>query len=237
MKTTVLFDLDGTLLPMDLQKFMKLYFYNLGIHFQDLIAAEKLSKYILDATEQMIRTNDGRTNEDIFMEHFSSYIDGDIDVYKSRFTEFYETLFANVQPSTYQSEAMIKSVALLKQKGYDVIVATNPLFPYRANVHRIEWAGLDIEMFDHITSFEENKYCKPHVEYYQEILQKTGKKPEECIMVGNDVFDDLSAGKLGIKTFLVTDCLVNQYELPNTADDTGTFDDFYNYVQSLEDRT
>jgi len=237
MKTTVLFDLDGTLLPMDLDKFMKLYFYNLGVHFQDLIDPKDLMKYVLDATKEMVQVNDGRTNEDIFMDYFASYIDGDIEVFKPRFEAFYDTLFAHVQPSTYQSTAMLKSVDVLKAKGYDLILATNPLFPYKANVHRIKWAGLDIEMFDYISSFEENHYCKPHVEFYQEILDITGKKAEDCFMVGNDVYEDLQAGKLGMETFLVTNCLVDRHNIPYKADHTGDFEDFYSFVQSLEDLT
>lgn len=237
MKTTVLFDLDGTLLPMDFDKFMKLYFYNMGVHFHGKIEPELLTKSILEATEVMVKTNDGRTNMDIFMEHFGTLIDGDMVDIKRHFDDFYETLFANVQASTFQSEAMLKSVRLLKDKGYDLIIATNPLFPLRANIHRMNWAGLDLEMFDYMSSFEENRYCKPHIEFYQEVLAKIGKKAEECIMVGNDVFDDLPAGKIGMETYLITDCMLNKYQLENTADHTGTYEDFYQFVQSLEDRT
>ena len=233
-KTTFLFDLDGTLLPMDFDHFMKLYFHNMGVHFGSFTDPNNLMKNVLLSTEQMIMVNDGRTNEEIFMEHFKTLIAEDIDEYIERFHKYYDTLFANVQPSTYQSQEMIDSVQTLIDKGYEVVIATNPLFPYKANLHRIRWAGLDPNQFSYISSYEENKHCKPHVAFYQEVLDNINKQPEECIMVGNDVFDDLPAKKLGIDTYLVTDCLLNRHNQPINSDYQGTYQDFYSFVKALE---
>ena len=65
MRDTFLFDLDGTLLPMDFNKFMELYFYNLGVHFYDKIEPKLLGKYIMDSTSVMISNNNGESNEQI----------------------------------------------------------------------------------------------------------------------------------------------------------------------------
>jgi len=70
MVNTILFDLDGTLLPMDINLFLKYYFYNMGKHFGDMIDPDHLRHSVLKATETMVKTNDGRTNEDIFMDDF-----------------------------------------------------------------------------------------------------------------------------------------------------------------------
>ena len=43
MIDTILFDLDGTVLPMDIDKFMKLYMYNLGVFFKDKIDPKLLA--------------------------------------------------------------------------------------------------------------------------------------------------------------------------------------------------
>ena len=128
---------------------------------------------------------------------------------------------------------MIKSVHLLKEKGYKVVVATNPLFPIQANYHRIRWAGFSKDDFSYISSFEANKYCKPHLEYYQEVLTSIDKTPEQCYMVGNDVHDDLSPQLLGIPVYMTTDCMLNQKNLENTADYIGTYEEFYQFVQDL----
>lgn len=234
MKTTFLFDLDGTLLPMNFDKFMELYFHNLGVHFSGKIDPHTLGKYIMSATQEMVKTRNSKTNEEVFMNHFGRLIDGDIDEFREMFDEFYDSLFDNVKPSTYQSEYMRKSVDLLKDKGYEIAIATNPLFPLVANHHRLRWAGFHKDEFTHITSFEENSYCKPHIEYYQEVLKAVNKSADECVMVGNDVFDDLPAGKLGMETYLINDCIINKYDLPNTASNTGSYKDFYEYVKGLK---
>lgn len=233
MIDTILFDLDGTLLPMDFDQFMTQYFYHMGRHFDGWIDPKTLAGAILESTEVMVKTNDGRSNSDIFMDHFATLIDGDIEAYKAHFEAYYETLFAHVQVSTRPSEEMKEAVDILTEKGYNLVVATNPLFPYRANVHRLSWAGFDPNQFLYMSSFEDNNYCKPHLEFYQEVLGKIEKKPSECMMVGNDVFDDLPAGKLGIKTYLIEDCLLNKYNLPNTADHTGSYKDFLAFVKQL----
>lgn len=230
---TILFDLDGTLLPMDFDMFMKLYFHNMSLHFGNKVDTKTLAKDIMKATEYMIKTNDDRTNYQLFMDCFDTLVEGNIEDYEALFDSYYDSGFAKVQASTYQSKAMLDSVKLLKEKGYKLVIATNPLFPLKANLHRIEWAGLDLSMFDHVTSLEENTFCKPFPQFYQEVLNVIGRQPEECMMVGNDIFDDLPAGTLGIKTYLVTDCLLNQRNLPNTADYTGSFDDFLTFTKSL----
>lgn len=234
MINTFLFDLDGTLLPMDFDKFMELYIYNMGKYFKDLISTEELRDSILAATEKMIKTKDNEKNVDTFMNYFETLVDGDIEKYKTMFDSFYDSLFENVKPSTYPSEYMRKSVDLLKDKGYEIVIATNPLFPLKANYHRIRWAGFKPSEFSHITSFEENSYCKPHIEFYEEVLSSINKTPEECMMVGNDVFDDLPAGKLGLETYLISNCMLNKYNQENTANNTGTYEEFYEYVKTLE---
>ena len=75
MKKTILFDLDGTLLPMDFHAFMKTYFKMMGYSFRDVLEPQVMIDYINKATEVTVKTNDGRTNEEIFMEHFDSLID------------------------------------------------------------------------------------------------------------------------------------------------------------------
>ncbi|AIO19680.1 Phosphoglycolate phosphatase [Candidatus Izimaplasma bacterium HR1] len=234
MRDTFLFDLDGTLLPMDFDKFMELYFYNLGVHFNGKIDPRLLAKYIMAATNQMVLVKNNQTNEEKFMKYFGSLIDGDIDVFRSQFDIFYDTLFENVKPSTYQNEAMIKSVKVLKEKGYKVVIATNPLFPIKANYHRIRWAGLNKDDFEYISSFEGNQYTKPHLEFYHEVLNSINKKPEECYMVGNDVFDDLPAKKIGLETYLITDCLINSKNIPIDTNHQGEYDDFYQFVSELK---
>jgi FMN phosphatase YigB (HAD superfamily) len=52
-------------------------------------------------------------------------------------------------------------------------------------------------------------------------------------MVGNDVEEDLAAGKLGIKTFLIKNHMINRKNVEPNPDYIGTYEDFHNFVDEL----
>ncbi len=233
MLNTILFDLDGTLLPLNLEKFMQIYFTAMGKKFHDLIDSQTLVRYIMTATEAMVRDTDYRTNETVFMEKFAKLIQSDLDVYQKRFAEFYDREFFEAKASVVDSPLMRDSIKLLKDKGYDLIIATNPLFPEKAIHHRIRWSGFEPEDFIYIPSYEKNHYCKPQLHFYKEILQETGKTPHQCLMVGNDVQEDMIVAELGIETYLITDFLINRTQEPIRSTYQGNYSDFYQFVQGL----
>lgn len=90
-----------------------------------------------------------------------------------------------------------------------MVLATNPIFPLVGVETRLSWVGLRPEDFSYITAYENSTTCKPNPAYYAEILRKTGKRPQECLMVGNDATEDTAALEQGIGVYLVTDCLLN----------------------------
>ncbi|MDD4504721.1 MAG: HAD family hydrolase [Clostridiaceae bacterium] len=233
MIDTILFDLDGTLLPMDMQKFTEIYFHQMGHMFKDMIDSKLLAKYIWTATEEMVGNTEYKTNEEVFMNKFSELIGGDISKYTERFDNFYDTLFHKTKEAVQSQSLINESIAILKEKHYNLVVATNPMFPRKAIHHRIGWAGLDLKDFEYITSYEDNHYCKPQLHFYKEVLDIIGKRPEQCMMVGNDVQEDLIALKLGIKTFLIRNYMIHRTQ--ETIDSTyeGDYEDFYNFVKDL----
>jgi FMN phosphatase YigB (HAD superfamily) len=233
MLNTILFDLDGTLLPMDMKAFEKLYFRAMSDYLADLIEPKELVKNIWAATTAMVKNTEHRTNEDVFMEDFKTRIDGDIEVYKERFDKFYDAEFIQAKAAVFESKLIQESVKLLKEKGYKLVIATNPLFPLKAIHHRIRWAGFEPSEFEYITSYEQNHFCKPQLKYYEEILKDVGKTPKECMMVGNDVQEDIIAGKLGLKTFLIKDCLLHRTDDKIAADYEGDYESFYKFVKEL----
>ncbi|NLW46434.1 MAG: HAD family hydrolase [Firmicutes bacterium] len=233
MIKTILFDLDGTLLPIDLDNFLKIYFEEMGKKFQDLIEAKTLVKYIMTATDSMINNTEYKTNETVFMEKFGELVQSDLGTYRKRFDEFYDREFFAVKSSVVNTPLIRDSVNLLKDKGYDLIIATNPLFPAKAIHHRIRWSGFEPEDFIYITSYEKNHYCKPQLQFYREVLEETGKNPQECLMVGNDVQEDLIAAKLGVETYLITDFMIQHASEPINPTYRGTYSDFHRFVQGL----
>lgn len=229
---TVLFDLDGTLLPMDMEVFTQTYFGYLAKHFVDLIDGRELVRQVLTASDMMVGSKDSRTNETVFMEHFGRVFPGEIELYQERFFTFYDTGFLQMQKHLAPNPHMVDSIKLLKAKGYRLAVATNPIFPLKANLHRINWAGLNPEDFSYISCLERNCYCKPNIEYYSEVLEAIGESPANCLMVGNDVQEDLVARQLGIKTYLIENCLIHRGGEIIT-DYRGCYEDFHQFAQAL----
>jgi FMN phosphatase YigB (HAD superfamily) len=231
---TILFDLDGTLLPIDLDAFMKEYMHRLCLKLHHVFPPDKTTKYIWDSTFEMVKNLDPeKTNKEVFMEHFCNIASVDGDYIYDIFLDFYNNEYRDISGMYRVSEEILEAVANLITKGYELVIATNPLFPMQAIQERIKWAGLNFEDFKLVTCFEEMHFCKPQFQFYDEILKKIGKTPEECLMVGNDVVEDLAAKKIGIKTFLIEDHIINRKNIDFDTDFKGSYKDFLEYVKVL----
>jgi FMN phosphatase YigB (HAD superfamily) len=57
--------------------------------------------------------------------------------------------------------------------------------------------------------------------------------PEDCLMVGNDATEDMIAQTIGMKVFLLTDCLINKNNLDLSGYPQGNFDSLLDYIQSM----
>lgn len=209
--TTILFDLDGTLLPMDQDEFTKGYFKLLakklapyGYEPEQLVAA------IWAGTKAMVQNHGIRTNEEVFWDKFTEIYGEKVLADKPLFDEFYEKDFCAAKELCCFNPKAAETVKKLRDMGFRTALATNPIFPATATEMRIRWAGLEPSDFELYTTYENIGFCKPNPAYYQEIINRLGVKPEECLMVGNDVREDMVARKLGIQVFLLTDCLINK---------------------------
>lgn len=234
MTTTILFDLDGTLLPMDTEEFVKKYFQELSSKMKSYFTLEEITKTVWRSTKYMIDHEDAtKTNEEAFFEDFYERVNLEAEVLNPIFEEFYEKDFNNIRKISTQNTHMIEAIQLLKEKGYTLVVATNPLFPEKSVFHRIEWAGLNKEDFTFITSFEKMHYCKPQIKFYEEILENIKKKPSTCMMVGNDIQEDMVAKEIGMKTYLIEDHVIGHDFENKNIDYKGSYKDFHKFVQNL----
>ncbi len=209
-KDTVLFDLDGTLLPIELEEFLNRYFRSLTTNLGDLFEAEHLVKAIMKATDNMLKNNGKQLNSEVFRDSFFKLVKADNEEeVMARFDQFYEEKFPLLKEGIPIDEKPARLINYLKEKGYQLIIATNPVFPLKAIRERLKWSNLNPDDFVLITGYENMHYCKPNIGYYQEILKKCSLSTKQCFMVGNDTLEDMVAGKLGITTLLVTDYLRN----------------------------
>ena len=230
----VFFDLDGTLLPMDMDVFIKSYF---GAISQKLAPygydPKELISVIWQGTKAMIKNDGSKTNEQVFWEAFVSHYGKDCLKDTVYFDKFYEENFDDLAAVCGVNPKASETVKALQEKGLPLILATNPLFPSIATEKRIAFAGLKPEDFELFTSYENISYCKPNPEYYKQVLNRTGLKAEECLMVGNDVGDDMIAKSLGFNVFLLTDCLINTNNEDISVYPSGSFDELITYIDTL----
>lgn len=229
--TTILFDLDGTLLPMDQDEFTNAYFALLAQKAAPYgYEAEALVPAVWKGTKAMIKNDGAAKNCDRFWTAFGETLGGDVLKLRPVFDKFYENEFHGAKSGTQENPLAKKAVDGLKSRGYDVILATNPIFPAVGVRTRLSWVGLEPEDFSEVTAYEEYSSCKPNPEYFAEILRRTGKSPEECLMVGNDADEDLAAAQKGIGVYLVTDCLINASGRDLSGVRQGSFADFLAYA-------
>lgn len=225
-----LFDLDGTLLPLDEPRFLEIYLSLIGRKFASLgMEPKQMIESLWRGTNAMILNDGEKTNEQVFWDVFYPEKEKQPGL-KSELIDFYKHDFKQVKASTRPSEYAGKIIGHLKKINRNIFLLTNPIFPEIATFQRIEWAGLLAKDFKHITTYENAYYAKPNIKYYQSILEAYNLDASETMMVGNDVEEDMIAIKLGMEVFLITDCLKNDKGLDISQYRHGTLEVFYQFL-------
>lgn len=234
MLNTVLFDLDGTLLPLDQDVFIEKYFSMLAMTMAGKgFDPRQVVKGVMYGTGAMLKNEGGATNCERFWQAFSEFFGKDMSGYEKDFDQFYRTAFHQVKEVTYPDARAAECVKLLKEKGYRVVVATSPVFPEIATNTRMEWAGLNRDDFKLITTYDNCTFCKPNPAYYEEILMKIGKTADQCLMVGNDVGEDMCVTEMGMQAFWLDTWPLNRKDLPTEHLQRGGFEELLEMIRNL----
>lgn len=230
----VLFDLDGTLLPMDQATFTKAYFSGLAKRLAPRgYESEKLIDSIWQGSAAMVGNDGEKTNEEVFWDKFSEIYGKDVRKDEPYFEAYYKEDFDGVKSVCGFNPNAAKAVEEIKSLGLRTALATNPLFPSIATEKRIAWAGLDASHFELYTTYENSHFAKPNLKYYDEILSKLHIQPSDALMVGNDVTEDMAAKSLGMNVFLLTDNLINKENADISRYPNGSFDELMIYIKTI----
>lgn len=235
MYKNFLFDLDGTLLPMDTDVFIELYMASICKRFAPVVGIEpqRFAKGIWSGAGAMAKNDGECLNIEVFWKAMNDVCGRDMRKYSEDFDDYYRNEFIAAKEGTSVNPYAKKCVDFIKQNGGKLIVATNPIFPKACTYRRIEWAGLDVNDFEYITTYDNSSCCKPNLNYFEEISSICGITPEESLMVGNDVDEDLCASRLGFDTYLITDFIINRNNKDYSTHKNGTFEDFYHFLLSV----
>ena len=230
----ILFDLDGTLLPLDEKLFVDIYFTELSKVFSEYnIESNKLVEAIWTATHEIIKNDGKRTNEEAFWEKFKSIINIDLSNVKEVLEKFYANeFFTKLKKCSTENNLAKVAVNLAKKNGRKVVLATNPVFPIDALV-RLKWTGLDVDDFDYVTHYSNSSFSKPNPKYYLDLCKKLDVEPKECLMIGNDERQDIfAASSAGMNCYLVTDYLYTYPECKVNCE-KGSFEDLIEKLKTL----
>ncbi|WP_227935246.1 HAD family hydrolase [Alkalihalobacillus deserti] len=235
MAKALLFDLDGTLLPMDTDQFIKNYIAELASRVAHIIDPNYFVKALWASTDAMMKNVDStKRNEQVFEETFLPMTSLKKEEIWPTLDDFYESTFPTFSHLTKPTSMAKQVVEEAIKQGYKLAVATNPVFPKAAIYHRLKWAEIAEVPFELVTVYENMTFTKPHVEYYHEISKQLGVTPEDCIMIGNDKQEDMVASSIGMKTFLVEGHVIDRGEPRYSIDDHGTLEELYSKLTKQE---
>jgi len=224
MLNTILFDLDGTLVPFVQEEFIQVYFRALTGRLSPMgYDGGQLVDALWKGVAAMVSNDGAVTNRQIFWETFTQKLGIQAVALEGILDDFYSREFDAVRSVLRETADRAPLIHGLREKGYTVILATNPIFPSVAVETRLGWVGLTGRDFDYITTYENSRHSKPNPAYYRDILEQVGKRGEECLMVGNNPVDDMEAVKAGLAVYLVTDYMENPEKLPVEDYPHGTF--------------
>ena len=236
MLKAILFDLDDTLLGNSMETFIPAYFRVLARRVTHLIPADRLVAELMRGTRAM-NANDGTgpTNEEAFSSVFYPALGYERDELRPILDRFYAEEFPKLRSLT---QPRLEARALVEwafERGLQVVVATNPIFPRMAVEQRLDWAGVPVTEFDYalVTTYENMHATKPHPAYYHEILARLGRQPGECLMVGDDEQRDIApAALVGIPVYWIAELGAASPEDDVTPVGQGTLADLWDWVRT-----
>lgn len=237
MYNTILFDLDGTLVPFLQDEFIRAYFKLLVRRLTPMgYDGDRLVQALWAGVDAMIRNDSSATNRQVFWNVFTREMGIQALTLESVLDDFYAREFDGVRSVLREDADRSSLIRSLREKGYGLVLATNPVFPAVAVETRMHWVGLAAPDFDYITTYENSRRSKPNPGYFRDILSHIGKQGGECLMIGNNPVDDMAAREAGLEVFLVTDYLENPDNLPVGRWPHGSFRELEKILEELPER-
>ena len=211
MIKAVFFDLDGTLLPLNEDEFIKLYFGLLCKKMAPLgYIPEELVKVIWDGTKAMYMNDGSKTNEEVFWSVFEKYYGSEKLKDKQYLDDFYTNEFKLTKQGCEENPYVLDIIKYCHANNLKVILSTNPIFPKVGTLTRMSFINLKEEDFEYITTYENSNFSKPNPKYFQMLLDKFNLKSDEVILFGNNTYEDGECSlACGIKCYMVGDYVIN----------------------------
>ena len=212
MIKAVLFDLDDTLLRLNLTAFVTRYVAGASRLLASVARTSPVALGVpylraflaMDAQDR----EDSLTNEQLFnkiiLETTGIPLD---DPVIADLMSYYETQivpgFSGGLVAARPVPGAREAIEAVHDAGLICALATNPTFSLDCDRTRMGWAGVSEKDFSLVSTYANSTRCKPSVRYYQEFANQLGVRLEECLMVGNDAVRDIVRPDCGLRTAYV----------------------------------
>jgi FMN phosphatase YigB (HAD superfamily) len=228
----LLFDLDGTLIQVEMQSFIPAYLRDLAGYFRDRVEPERFVGVARKAVHALLQGGDKqRTNRERYLAFIETHLDIPGNLFEERLNDWVEQEMEELAGHVTSVAAARPLLDYCFGLGIPVALATNPVFPAAMVEARVEWAGLGDYPFSQVTSYENTRYCKPHKAYYSDLLELIGARANRCLMVGNDTMHDLAAAEIGMPTFLADTFLIDRLDGDYASDYRGSLEDLLDLLR------
>lgn len=200
MIETLLVDLDGTLLGLDIDRFLPVYLQRLAAFVGEAVRLPDFPDRLVAAAQEMVRSRqDARTNAEAFYETFRRGLAPEVSAAcDGAFVAFYRDVFPTLREHTRPVPGARGFVRTARERGLRLVLTTSPVFPRFVIEERLAWAGIGPDAFEGITCFETAHFNKPDPRYYEEVLRRFALDARGTLMIGNDLRDDGAATLAGI---------------------------------------
>ncbi len=227
----ILLDLDGTLVDDSMETFLPAYFAALTKKLAHVIPPEKLIAQLQSSTRAAVLNHDSaRTIAEKFAADFFPGIGHSAAALMPLFDDFYARDYPRLRSFVKPIPAARGVLEKIFHRGFQLVLATMPVFPRTAILQRMEWGNIADLPYTLITDYETMHASKPHPAYYREIAALIGCAPADCVMVGNEIENDIvPANRAGMKTFWVT----RDTHTDAPADWRGTLEDFGKWLDDF----
>jgi len=207
----IIFDYDGTLVMGSTDEFFKVFFREIVTKYVKWFLAdpEPFKNAFSKAVDVMAKNSSDETNETVFYNAMSLETGIEVAKLKDFFVDFYDNEFKHTHEAYDPIPVMSDVLEYLHARGYNLVLATDPMFPRNAVDFKLSDCGINPRYFSLITTNQNCTRTKISHDFFKQILEKINIRPEETLMVGNHIEKDGDATLVGIDTILLTDYLVN----------------------------
>lgn len=212
MIKAILLDLDDTLIHNPTMAFMLAYFAQVDAHFGALWGERPYSQLLSASVRRLMFdpvtdvTTLQHSNLTRILAGLAAEIDRTPAEVLAALSDFYAGGYQALRPCVRPADGASALLAALQAQGYAIVIATNPVYPADAIRQRLAWGSLpdDFAQYALVTTADNMHFAKPSPAYYAEILARVGVEPDEAVMIGDSLTNDVqAAGAVGLHAFHV----------------------------------